>query len=78
MYSRKEFYKICLTTGKSKIHYSDKSFEQEGTVLFLETHIFLIPGKQFQPLIEVTPFFFRRSFQNSERSKAYSNLLSLK
>ncbi|BAP32261.1 putative transcriptional regulator [Chryseobacterium sp. StRB126] len=34
VYSRKEFYKICLTTGKSKIHYSDKSFEQEGTVLF--------------------------------------------
>ena len=33
-YSRKEFYKICLTTGKSKIHYSDKTFEQEGTILF--------------------------------------------
>ncbi|MEL4308321.1 helix-turn-helix domain-containing protein [Joostella sp. CR20] len=34
VYSRKDFYKICLTTGKSKIHYADKSFEQEGTVLF--------------------------------------------
>lgn len=34
IYSRKDFYKICLTTGKSKIHYSDKTFEQEGTVLF--------------------------------------------
>lgn len=34
MYSRKDFYKICLTTGESKIHYSDKSFTQEGTVLF--------------------------------------------
>jgi AraC family transcriptional activator of pobA len=33
-YSRKDFYKICLTTGKSKIHYSDRSFETEGTVLF--------------------------------------------
>ena len=33
-YSRKDFYKICLTTGKSIIHYSDKSFEAEGTVLF--------------------------------------------
>lgn len=33
-YSRKEFYKICLTTGKSIIHYSDRSFEQEGTILF--------------------------------------------
>ena len=34
IYSRKDFYKICLTTGKSKIHYSDRTFEQEGTILF--------------------------------------------
>jgi len=33
-YSRKDFYKICLTTGKSAIHYADRSFEAEGTVLF--------------------------------------------
>jgi AraC family transcriptional regulator, transcriptional activator of pobA len=34
IYSRKDFYKICLTTGKSIIHYADRSFEQEGSVLF--------------------------------------------
>lgn len=34
IYSRKDFYKVCLTTGISKIHYADRSFEQEGTVLF--------------------------------------------
>ncbi|HMQ59053.1 MAG TPA: helix-turn-helix domain-containing protein [Flavilitoribacter sp.] len=34
VYSRKEFYKICLTTGKSRIHYADRSFEAEGTILF--------------------------------------------
>lgn len=34
VYSRKDFYKICLTTGKSIIHYADRSFEQEGTILF--------------------------------------------
>ena len=33
-YSRKDFYKICLTTGKSIIHYADRSFETQGTVLF--------------------------------------------
>lgn len=33
-YSRKDFYKICLTTGKSRIHYADRSFDAEGTVLF--------------------------------------------
>ena len=34
IYSRKDFYKICLTTGKSRIHYAEKSFDAEGTVLF--------------------------------------------
>ncbi|MCB0374226.1 MAG: AraC family transcriptional regulator [Muricauda sp.] len=34
IYSRKDFYKICLTTGKSKIHYADRSFEADGTILF--------------------------------------------
>ena len=34
IYSRKDFYKICLTTGKSFIHYADRSFEEEGTILF--------------------------------------------
>lgn len=34
IYSRKDFYKICLTTGKSIIHYADRSFEAQGTVLF--------------------------------------------
>src|ERR1700712_4107166 len=33
-YSRKDFYKICLTTGKSIINYADRSFEEEGTILF--------------------------------------------
>ena len=47
IYRRKDFYKICLTTGKSIIHYADRSFETEGTVLFLATRTFLIPGKQF-------------------------------
>lgn len=34
LYSRKDFFKICLTTGNSKIHYADRSFETEGTILF--------------------------------------------
>lgn len=34
IYNRKDFYKICLTTGKSIIHYADRSFEHEGTILF--------------------------------------------
>ncbi|OOQ56982.1 helix-turn-helix domain-containing protein [Mucilaginibacter pedocola] len=34
IYSRKDFYKICLSTGTSIIHYADRSFVAEGTVLF--------------------------------------------
>ncbi|SDG85738.1 helix-turn-helix domain-containing protein [Chitinophaga filiformis] len=34
IYSRKDFYKICLTTGKSIIHYADRSFEADGSILF--------------------------------------------
>lgn len=34
IYSRKDFYKICLTTGKSIINYSDKSYHEEDTILF--------------------------------------------
>lgn len=34
VYNRKDFYKICLTTGKSRIHYADRSFDTEGTILF--------------------------------------------
>lgn len=34
IYSRKDFYKICLTTGKSIIHYADRSFEHDDTILF--------------------------------------------
>lgn len=34
LYSRKDFYKICITTGQSKIHYADRSFDMDGTILF--------------------------------------------
>jgi AraC family transcriptional activator of pobA len=33
-YSRKDFYKISLTSGKYLFHYADKSFETHETILF--------------------------------------------
>jgi len=33
-YSRKDFYKISLNTGKYIFHYADRSFETEETILF--------------------------------------------
>ncbi|MGC1243438.1 MAG: helix-turn-helix domain-containing protein [Chryseosolibacter sp.] len=33
-YSRKDFYKICLTTGESLINYADRSYLMKDTILF--------------------------------------------
>jgi len=33
-YSRKDFYKISLTSGKYIFHYADRSFETNGPILF--------------------------------------------
>jgi AraC family transcriptional activator of pobA len=33
-YNRRDFYKICINTSKSLIHYGDKGIETDGTVLF--------------------------------------------
>ncbi|MCX7928951.1 MAG: helix-turn-helix domain-containing protein [Patescibacteria group bacterium] len=33
-YSRREFYKICIDTGHFIVHYADKSYEVNGTILF--------------------------------------------
>src|ERR1700728_2630832 len=33
-YSRKDFYKISLTSGKYLFHYADRSFETAQTILF--------------------------------------------
>lgn len=37
IYSRKDFYKICLVTGKSIVEYADKGIEMKGTNLFFGT-----------------------------------------
>jgi AraC family transcriptional regulator, transcriptional activator of pobA len=33
-YNRKEFFKICMDTGHNVVHYADRSYEVEGTILF--------------------------------------------
>ncbi|GAB4017204.1 hypothetical protein GCM10028808_48040 [Spirosoma migulaei] len=40
VYSRRDFYKICLVTGQNRIHYADRGIEIEGTsLLFANPHI---------------------------------------
>lgn len=70
-YSRKDFYKICLTTGKSKIHYADRSFEQEGTVLFFgNPHIPYSWQTVSTSYIGYTCLFSEDFFKASDRSES--------
>ena len=69
IYSRKDFYKICLTTGKSKIHYADKSFEQEGTILFFgNPHIPYSWETLSTTYVGYTVLFSEEFFKSSDRS----------
>jgi len=69
IYSRKDFYKICLTTGKSRIHYADRSFEQEGTILFFgNPHIPYSWETLSRTYIGYTCLFSEDFLRQSERS----------
>jgi AraC family transcriptional activator of pobA len=71
IYSRKDFYKICLTTGKSIIHYADRSFEQEGTVLFFgNPHIPYSWETISTTYVGYTCLFSEDFFKASDRSES--------
>lgn len=73
-YSRKDFYKICLTTGKSKIHYADRSFEQEGSVLFFgNPHIPYSWETISTTYVGYTVLFSEDFFKASDRSESLQN-----
>jgi len=71
IYSRKDFYKICLTTGKSIIHYADKSFEADGTVLFFgNPHIPYSWETLSSEYVGYTCLFSEDFIKGSERSES--------
>jgi len=73
-YSRKDFYKICLTTGKSKIHYADRSFEQEGSILFFgNPHIPYSWETISTTYAGYTVLFSEDFFKASDRSESLQN-----
>jgi AraC family transcriptional activator of pobA len=70
-YSRKDFYKICLTTGKSKIHYADRTFEQQGTILFFgNPHIPYSWETISTTYVGYTVLFSEEFFKASDRSES--------
>jgi AraC-like DNA-binding protein len=71
IYSRKDFFKICLTTGKSVIHYADRGFEAEGTVLFFgNPHIPYSWETVSTSYVGYTCLFSEDFLQPSERSES--------
>jgi AraC family transcriptional activator of pobA len=54
-YSRKDFYKITLVTGRSKYHFADKTIELRGNALFFANP--LVPY-DWEPLDEAQTGFF--------------------
>jgi AraC-like DNA-binding protein len=70
VYSRKDFYKICLTTGKSIIHYADKSFEQNGTVLFFGNPHIPYSWETITTSYKGYACLFSEDFLKSERSES--------
>tara|TARA_B100000780_G_scaffold278714_1_gene253296 strand:- start:1454 stop:2347 length:894 start_codon:yes stop_codon:yes gene_type:complete len=73
-YSRKDFYKICLTTGKSIIHYADRSYEHEGTILFFgNPHIPYSWETVSTTYVGYTILFSEDFLQLSERSESLHN-----
>src|SRR5215204_16091 len=71
IYSRKDFYKICLTTGRSKIHYADRTFEEEGTILFFgNPHIPYSWETISSTYVGYTVLFSEEFFKASDRSES--------
>ncbi len=78
IYSRKDFYKICLTTGKSKIHYAYKSFEQDGTVLFLGNPHIPYSWETISTSYAGYSCLFSEKFLKSDRSESLQQSLLFK
>jgi AraC family transcriptional activator of pobA len=72
-YSRKDFYKICLTTGKSIIHYADKSFDAEGTVLFFGNPHIPYSWETISTSYVGYTCLFSEAFLKSDRSESLQN-----
>lgn len=73
-YSRKDFYKICLTTGESLINYADRSYLMKDTILFLQIRKFRIPGKRSQEVMWVIPVCSRRTFISPQTVRRAFNI----
>jgi AraC-like DNA-binding protein len=74
IYSRKDFYKICLTTGNSIIHYADRSFDATDTVLFFgNPHVPYSWETLSTSYVGYTCLFSEEFMKLSDRSESLQN-----
>jgi AraC family transcriptional activator of pobA len=70
-YSRKDFYKISLTSGKYVFHYADRSFETNETILFFGNPRIPYSCEIVRPTIDGYACLFTEEFlKSSERSES--------
>lgn len=48
-YNRRDYYKICINTSKSIIHYADRGIETDGTILFFGNPVIPYSWEIFSP-----------------------------
>jgi AraC-like DNA-binding protein len=61
-YSRKDFYKISLTSGKYNFHYADRSFETDGPLLFFGNPRIPYACEVVRPTIDGFACLFTKDF----------------
>ena len=64
-YSRKDFYKICLNRGTNIIHYADRTFETNETVLFFGNPHIPYAWETISPVFSGYACIFSESFFKS-------------
>ncbi len=70
-YSRKDFFKISLTSGKYIFHYADRSFETDETILFFGNPRVPYSCEIIRPSVDGYACLFSKDFLNlSDRSES--------
>ena len=70
-YNRRDFYKICINTSKSLIHYADRGIETDGTILFFGNPIIPYSWEIISPAYEGYACVFTEEFlKANDRSES--------
>lgn len=67
-YSRRDYYKIAINTGKNRVHYADRTIETDGTILFFGNPYIPYSWEVLSPTFSGYACLFTESFlQVNER-----------